>query len=149
MSQSLGVLSQKFDLRSVELDPATALVLNFLHSLLELQLKPFLIFLFKFLQLFLASCLGAGQLSLQVLLLILRISLQGNVVICCRPQILLASVHFLLQVDYFRVSFVDDAEGLLELIVMTPELKGESVAVEVFLGLRFVDLVLRDWKKYN
>lgn len=33
--------------------------------------------------------------------------------------------------------------------MMAPELKAESVAVEVFLGLRFVDFVLHDWKKYN
>lgn len=107
MGQGLRVFSQKFYLRSVELDPVAALVLDLLHPLLQLQLEPPLALLFLLPQLLLAS----------------------------RPQILPAAVYFLLQVDDFRVSFVDDAEGLLELIVVAPELNGESVAVEVLLGL--------------
>ena len=121
MGQGLRVFSQKFYLRSVELDPVAALVLDLLHPLLQLQLEPPLALLFLLPQLLLAS----------------------------RPQILPAAVYFLLQVDDFRVSFVDDAEGLLELIVVAPELNGESVAVEVLLGLRFVDFALRGPEEYD
>lgn len=133
----------------VELDPVAALIFDLLHALLQLQLKPLLALLFLLPQFLLAGSLSCGQFRLQVLLLVLRVPLQRNVVISGCPQILAAAVDFFLQVDYFGISLVDNAEGFFELIMVTPELKGESVAVEMFFSLRLVDFILSSPKKYD
>lgn len=142
MRKSLGIFSEQCYLTGVHLDPLIALVLHLLHTSLQLQLISTLRLLLDFLYLLLASRLGVGQLGLQILLFTFCISFESDIVIGRSPEVLLATIDFLFQVDDGCVFFIHDLKCFLQLIVVAASLVCQFGLIEVFFCFRLIDFVL-------